>query len=258
LQDFAENDFEMRMFVIDGKIVHRVYSNFAWTDDDGYLRDFVVKERHAAIQAWMSGDEASMASAEKQAADLASAWLVWLRAQSVEALPAMRMDILVKRTGAGRAEVFTLELTELGFSMLGVPQLPALVFGALLQSCFEDLGPSPEEAKRVEEGCAMLRAKAGVSKEARNHKGGERKPTLGEFVGGEERSSKADGGKGGKGGKGGNGGGNNKGGGGSSKGEGGKSKGKSGSAAVCHAFQRGECSRGDSCRFAHVSLVSGA
>ena len=51
------------------------------------------------------------------------------------------------------------------------------------------------------------------------------------------------GGKGGKGGKG-------KGGKGGGKGDGGKGKGGGG---VCYAFQKGECSRGDSCRFSHVS-----
>ena len=46
------------------------------------------------------------------------AWLTWLRCQSAEALPAVRMDMLIKRTAPGAAEVFTLEITELGFSML--------------------------------------------------------------------------------------------------------------------------------------------
>ena len=49
----------------------------------------------------------------------------------------------------GRAEVHTLELTELGFSMLGWDEGPRLVFGALLESCFEDVGPSEAEAERL-------------------------------------------------------------------------------------------------------------
>ena len=43
----------------------------------------------------------------------------------------------------------TLELTELGFSMLGWDDGPRLVFGALLESCFEDVGPSEAEAERL-------------------------------------------------------------------------------------------------------------
>lgn len=50
---------------------------------------------------------------------LVARWLVWLRCRSCDAAPALRMDFLVKRTGPGQAEVNTLELTELGFSMLG-------------------------------------------------------------------------------------------------------------------------------------------
>ena len=48
VQDFARNDFELRQFVINGEIVHKVYSNFAWVDTDGYFREFVVKDRYAA------------------------------------------------------------------------------------------------------------------------------------------------------------------------------------------------------------------
>ena len=158
VQDFARNDFELRQFVIDGQIVHKVYSNFAWTDADGYLREFVVKERAAAVTAWMEGDEVAMAMAERKAAKLVKAWLVWFKTQSVEALPGVRMDILVKRTGPGEADVFTLELTELGFSMLAVKELPPLVFGALLKSCLEDTGPSPDESTRLAHGLARLTA----------------------------------------------------------------------------------------------------
>ena len=42
-QDFARNDFELRQFIVGGKVEHRVYSNFAWVDADGYMREFVMK-----------------------------------------------------------------------------------------------------------------------------------------------------------------------------------------------------------------------
>ena len=48
------------------------------------------------------------------------------------------------------ADVHTLELTELGFSMLAWNDGPAHVFSALLDSCFEDLGPSAAEARRLQ------------------------------------------------------------------------------------------------------------
>jgi len=90
--------------------------------------------------------------AEHKAAKLVAAWLAWFKTQSVEALPGVRVDVLVRRVRQGAAEVFTLELTELGFSMLGVETLPPRVFGALLRSCFDDTGPTSEERARIERG----------------------------------------------------------------------------------------------------------
>jgi hypothetical protein len=95
VQDFARNDFELRQFIVGGKVEHRVYSNFAWVDADGYMREFVMKERAEAVSDWLEGDEAAMVAAERKAAKLVGAWLAWLRCQSVEALPAVRMDMLI-------------------------------------------------------------------------------------------------------------------------------------------------------------------
>ena len=61
----------------------------------------------------------------------------------------------------GMAEVFTLELTELGFSMLTWPEGPPLVFSALLASCFEDTGTSQHESRRLTDGKARLVADTG-------------------------------------------------------------------------------------------------
>ena len=47
------------------------------------------------------------------------------------------------------SKVFTLEITELGFSMLAWPAGPPTVFGALLESCLADTGATPEEETRV-------------------------------------------------------------------------------------------------------------
>ena len=58
VQDFARNDFELRQFVVQGKVVHKVYSNFVWTDSEGYLRDFVMKDRAEATCDWMEGGNA--------------------------------------------------------------------------------------------------------------------------------------------------------------------------------------------------------
>ena len=70
--------------------------------------------------------------AERRIGRLVDAWLVWLRCRNCDMPPALRIDCLVRRSGVGRAEVHTLELTELGFSMLAWTDGPRLVFGALM------------------------------------------------------------------------------------------------------------------------------
>merc|ERR1712218_166166 len=58
-----------------------------------------------------------------------------VEAQICETPPAIRFDYFVGRSGqAGQANVWTLEICELGFSMLGAKQLPFKVFAAMLRS----------------------------------------------------------------------------------------------------------------------------
>ena len=80
-----------------------------------------------------------MTKAEKRVRSLIARWLVWLRCQSSEPTPCIRMDLLVSRAGPGRSEVHTLELTEMGFSMLAWPDGPRVVFNALVESFFNDV-----------------------------------------------------------------------------------------------------------------------
>ena len=146
VQDYVKNHLEMRCFVVDGKIAHIIYSSFERVDVDGYPRDFVKKERGAAIAHWLEGDHAAMEDAERKAARLVSLWLTWLCCQSAEPVPAIRMDILVTRSGPGRSEVHTLELTEMGFSMLAWPEGPRVVFNALIESFFSDIEHTAADA----------------------------------------------------------------------------------------------------------------
>mmetsp|Transcript_22520 Transcript_22520/g.50905 ORF Transcript_22520/g.50905 Transcript_22520/m.50905 type:complete len:108 (-) Transcript_22520:543-866(-) len=90
-----------------------------------------------------------MQDAERQVAELVARWLRWLTAMSSDSVPAIRMDFLVRRSGAGRAEVHSLELTELGFSLLGWHGGPHIILDALLESCFDDTGPTDEEASAL-------------------------------------------------------------------------------------------------------------
>lgn len=139
VQDYVKNQLELRCFVVDGRVAHIIYSSFERLDPSGYPRDFVKKERDAAISDWLDGDGAAMADAERKVNRLVSHWLTWLRCKSSEQTPAIRIDILLSRAGPGRAEVHTLELTEMGFSMLAWPEGPRIVFNALVESFFADI-----------------------------------------------------------------------------------------------------------------------
>ena len=138
VQDFVPNSLEARAYVVNGQIVHTVFTTFGETDADGYQVDFARKEREAALGAWLDGDEAAMAHLERRMRKLTRRWLAWLRCRSSEAVPAIRIDFLVKRRAPGKVDVHTLELTEAGFSMLGWRDGPTKVFDALAEACFED------------------------------------------------------------------------------------------------------------------------
>ncbi len=120
-------DFEARAFVVKGRVAHIIYSNFGRIDPDGFPVDFEKLERSAAINMWMGGDEKAMAHAERRIRKLVAHWLVWLRCRSAAPLPAVRIDILVRRAAPGRADIATLELTELGFSLLAWEEGPPKV-----------------------------------------------------------------------------------------------------------------------------------
>ena len=103
---------------------HVIYSSFERVDVDGYPRDFVKKDRAEATTDWLHGDTEAMDDAERRATRLVTLWLTWLRCRTAEAVPAIRVDLLVKRAAPGKAEVHTLELTEMGFSLLAWPEGP--------------------------------------------------------------------------------------------------------------------------------------
>ena len=149
VQDFVRNHMEIRCFVVDGAVSHIIYSSFERIYPDGYPRDFVKKERADAIRDWLAGDAAAMEDAEKKAGRLVRHWLGWLRCRSAEATPAIRMDILISRSGVGKADVHTLELTEMGFSMLAWPEGPHIVFNALVESFFADMEHTAADAEKL-------------------------------------------------------------------------------------------------------------
>ena len=148
--DFVTNTFEMRVYVVRGRMLHAAYTNFDW-EGCGYLGkpyDFEQKTRAEVVAEWLDGDEDAMRMAEAHAAELVAHWERWLCACSSEPVPALRMDFLVHHTARGHASVHSLELTELGFCMLGWRGGPRAVMSAIVESCLE--GSPPEGAAAIQ------------------------------------------------------------------------------------------------------------
>lgn len=132
---------EIRCYCVEGAVQKMLYTRFEDPcddgDDAGRFTTFTELDRDAAIREWFRGDEALCGDAEAKARALAGRWLLWLRALTCEVAPFLRVDVFVSVRN-GSAVVSTGELTELGASFLGWKEGPALVFGALLRSCFRD------------------------------------------------------------------------------------------------------------------------
>eukprot|EP01009_Symbiontida_sp_KSa7_P004619 NODE_2127_length_507_cov_391.657205_g1737_i0.p1 GENE.NODE_2127_length_507_cov_391.657205_g1737_i0~~NODE_2127_length_507_cov_391.657205_g1737_i0.p1 ORF type:complete len:123 (+),score=38.05 NODE_2127_length_507_cov_391.657205_g1737_i0:26-370(+) len=76
--------------------------------------------------------------AEKAARELTKRWVRWLRTESAERPAAFRVDYLVQHTGAGTAALWTGELVENGFSIMGWEDGPEEVFNAVIDQCYRD------------------------------------------------------------------------------------------------------------------------
>lgn len=145
VQEWVDFDVEMRHFIVEPnlsdpetwkpkKIIYTVFK----AHDAGCFRDFDRYDRNGCLRTCFQNDDAALADAEAQAQELIGRWLQWLQAQSHELPVVTRFDILAKRTGPGKANIMTGELTELGGCFLGWPEGPGVVMSAMLRSCFKD------------------------------------------------------------------------------------------------------------------------
>uniref|UniRef100_A0A7S4T0T8 Uncharacterized protein n=1 Tax=Alexandrium monilatum TaxID=311494 RepID=A0A7S4T0T8_9DINO len=146
VQEFCEHDLELRAYMVEGRLEAIIYTKFCRIKENNEFGDFAeCFTAEEAASAWMGGDAAALADGERQCREVTDHWLQWIRAQSCEIPAAIRFDYFVGRAGKGKATIWTLEICELGFSMLGEKDLPAKVFGAMLRQC---LGESPSSAAR--------------------------------------------------------------------------------------------------------------
>lgn len=137
VQEYCKHDLELRLYVVEGKVETSIYTKFCRIKENLEFGDFKeLFDRKEAARQWMGNDLAALQDGERQCRDIAMEWLVWVEAQISEPPPAIRFDFFVGRAAtAGQATVWTLEICELGFSMLGAKDLPAKVFRAMLRSC---------------------------------------------------------------------------------------------------------------------------
>lgn len=149
VQEYCEHDLELRQYVVDGVIESQIFTKFCSIKENREFGDFKqFFSKSDAAKAWVGGDHAALDDGERQCRELTNHWLAWAQAQLCEMPPAIRFDYFVGRSKAarGKAVVWTLEICELGFSMLGESKLPAKVFQAMLQSCLDKECPQADSA----------------------------------------------------------------------------------------------------------------
>ena len=138
VQERVATDLEMRLMVVDGAVRHTLFSRFGRVRGHVFADFEWLTDRDAVATAWLDGDRAALAHAERVAQRLVGRWVHWLRTEGADAAPGFRLDLLVCRVGPGRARVYTGELGELGFSMLSWDAGPKVVTEAVLRAAFRD------------------------------------------------------------------------------------------------------------------------
>jgi len=154
VQEYCKHDMEVRQYVVEGKLASTIYTKFCKIKDNLEFGDFEEKfTQEEASRAWMDGDQAALAEGERQCSQISMHWIEWIRTQLCDLPPAIRFDYFVGRgSKPGEAFVWTLEICELGFSMLGDNTLPAKVFAAMLKSVLnQPLGEAM--AMPIEDSC---------------------------------------------------------------------------------------------------------
>ena len=132
--------FELRCFVIRGKVEYHYCARYSSCEEDtGYFADWESHPRALVVSNWLDGDDAAYRDMLAKAGVVISKWNEWLRCENERQVPAIRIDFLVcyDRTAPGSANLYTLELTELGFSMWNWDKGHEVVFEAVAESCLE-------------------------------------------------------------------------------------------------------------------------
>ena len=87
VQQWAPNDCEFRVYIVNGQVRHTIYSAWEGTDHHGLFRGLVEKHRSECVSDWFKGDEAAFAAAEAQIETLIARWLLWVRTRDCDYAP---------------------------------------------------------------------------------------------------------------------------------------------------------------------------
>lgn len=143
LQVYIKNTFELRCFIVEGKIVHHYCAKYAAVDKaSGYFKEWQVHEKPEVIQKWLQNETSAYTKMMFQAEQLVENWNRWLTTFENRQLPAIRIDFLVEYSNlenSSRIRINTLELTELGFSMWNWNAGEKIVFESVADSIVKDL-----------------------------------------------------------------------------------------------------------------------
>lgn len=137
LQEFVEHDLEMRLYVVEGRVEEIIYTKFCKIKKNLEFGSFEeLSSAQTACRLWMGGDMDALECGERLCKETTAYWLAWVETQICGLPPAIRFDYFVGRGAIpGTAIIHTLEICELGFSMLCATELPDKVFAAMLRSC---------------------------------------------------------------------------------------------------------------------------
>mmetsp|Transcript_63435 Transcript_63435/g.137326 ORF Transcript_63435/g.137326 Transcript_63435/m.137326 type:complete len:691 (+) Transcript_63435:53-2125(+) len=148
VQEYMPHDLELRIYVVEGKVEASIYTKFCRIKDNQEFGDFKeLFDQGEAASSWMGGDLEALQDGERQAREITQHWMSWVQAQTCQMPPAIRYDYFIGRQAGktGKAFVWTLEICELGFSMLGEKTLPKKVFTAMLRNCMSGCGMELKE-----------------------------------------------------------------------------------------------------------------
>jgi len=139
IQEYCPHDIELRLYVVNGKVEGRIYTKFCKIKPNNEFGDFQQHfEPEPVARDWMDGDRAALDDGERQCREITDHWMAWVQAQVCDIPPGIRFDYFIGRSPEkGKAVVWTLEICELGFSMLGEPDLPKKVFDAMFHHCMD-------------------------------------------------------------------------------------------------------------------------